>query len=59
MHPHIDKNTKFTDSLERQLFQYTAERPARSTTPLLAELLTFLKGTFSSDLKRKYTYPNR
>jgi hypothetical protein len=59
MHPHIDKNTKFTDSLERQLFQYTSERPARFSTPLLSELVNFLKNAFSSDLKRKYTYPNQ
>jgi hypothetical protein len=59
MHHQIDKNTKFTDSLERQLFQYTSERPAHFTTPLLSDLVAFLKNAFSSDLKRKYTYPNR
>lgn len=43
MNHQFTKNTKFTDSLERQLFQYTSETHGLPETPLLPALIHMLK----------------
>lgn len=50
------QHTKFTDSLERQMFHYASERPEGQEPPLLPALGTLLRRACAWFTRRKLTY---
>lgn len=56
MNTPFNQHTKFTDSLERQMFHYASERPEAQAQPLLPALGTLLRGARTWFARRKLTY---
>lgn len=56
MNTPFNQHTKFTDSLERQMFHYTSERPDGPAQPLLSVLGALLRRACTRFTRRKRTY---